>query len=331
MEATNEAILGWTRVGVLLLGLGWAAWMDHKDRRVPNEHWIVWAKPAIFIWALDLMVQGADWTIYLTAAAVVAYASVSVFGRPTLGDAINGSWMDRSFLLWYLAGGIGVVAGALEYQSTTPLDVLLNEGEPLGMLWWKTASLFSVILLIDLAWRLRLLHGGADAKALMWVSLLFPTWATVPLPMSGMGDGAVVALPVSISLLIWGGLAFLLIPFVMLGLNLKRGDIKRFGDLRLAWHASMMSIDVVPQRHVWLLSTTMALPNGETRVVHSTRAPRTTPSEKELDADLEELRLLGVDKVWVSHKMPLLVFLFPAVLPLVLFGDPTTLLMHFIG
>ena len=148
MEATNEAILGWTRVGVLLLGLGWAAWMVHKDRRVPNEHWIVWTKPALSIWALDLMVQGADWTIYLTAAAVVAYASVSVFGRPTLGDAINGSWMDRSFLLWYLAGGIGVVAGALEYQSTTPLDVLLNEGDPLGMLWWKTASLFSVILLI---------------------------------------------------------------------------------------------------------------------------------------------------------------------------------------
>ena len=37
MEATNEAILGWTRVAVLLLGMGWAAWMDHKDRRVPNE------------------------------------------------------------------------------------------------------------------------------------------------------------------------------------------------------------------------------------------------------------------------------------------------------
>ena len=117
----------------------------------------------------------------------------------------------------------------------------------------------------------------------------------------------------------------------MLGLNIKRGSIKRFGDLRLAWHASMMSIEDVPQRHVWLLTSTMALPSGETRVVHSTRAPRSTPTDKELDTDLEELRSLGVDKVWVSHKMPLLVFLFPAVLPLVLFGDPTTLLMHFIG
>ncbi len=331
MEATNEAILGWTRVGVLLLGLGWAAWMDHKDRRVANEHWIVWAKPAIFIWALDLMVQGADWTIYLTAAAVVAYASVSVFGRPTLRDALSGSWMDRTFLLWYMAGAIGVIAGALEYQSTTPVDVLLNEGEPLAMLWWKTASLMAVILLIDLAWRLRLLHGGADAKALMWVSLLFPTWATVPLTMSGMGDDAVVTLPVSIALLIWGGLAFLFIPFVMIFVNIKQGSFRRLGDIRLAWHASMLPIQDVPSRHVWLLTTTMELPSGETKVVHSTRAPRKTPSLEELNAHLNQLKLLGVDKVWVSHKMPLLVFLFPAVLPLVMFGDPTTLLMQLFG
>ncbi len=331
MEATNEAILGWTRVGVLLLGLGWAAWMDHKDRRVPNEHWIVWAKPAIFIWALDLMVQGADWTIYLTAAAVVAYASVSVFGRPTLGDALRGSWMDRSFLLWYMAGAIGVIAGALKYQSTSPVDVLLNDGDPLGMLWWRTVSVMAVVLLIDVAWRLRLLHGGADAKALMWVSLLFPGWAAVPLPMNGMGEEALVALPVSIALLIWGGLAFLFIPFFMLALNFKRGSVRRLGDLRLAWHASMMSIDDVAQRHVWLLTATMQLPTGERHVVHSTRAPRKTPTVEELNTHLAELRELGVDEVWVSHKMPLLVFLFPAVLPLVLFGDPTTLLMQFIG
>ena len=133
MEATNEAILGWTRVGVLLLGMGWAAWMDHKERRVANEHWIVWAKPAIFIWALDLMVQGADWTVYLTASAVVAYASIAVFGRPTFKDALAGSWMDRMFLLWYGFAIAGVVAGALRYQDTTPVDVLLDNGDPLGL------------------------------------------------------------------------------------------------------------------------------------------------------------------------------------------------------
>lgn len=329
MEATNAAILGWTRVGVLLLGMGWAAWMDHKTRRVANEHWIVWAKPAIFIWALDLMVQGADWTVYLTASAVVAYASVSVFGRPTLKDALSGSWMDRVFLVWYGVSAAGAVAGAIRYQDTTPVQALLGDGEALGVLWWRTASVALVLLFIDLAWRLRLLHGGADAKALMWVSLVFPSWASVPLPFDLMGDGAVVALPVAISLLIWGGLAFLFIPFIMLGLNLKRGDVRRFGDLRLAWHASMMPVDHVPQRHVWLLTDIIEMPSGEVELVHASRAPRQTPSQEALAEHLE--RLVGVERVWVSHKIPLLVFLFPAVLPLVLLGDPTTLLMQLLG
>ena len=331
MQATNEAILGWTRVAVLLLGMGWAAWMDHKTRRVVNEHWIVWAKPAIFIWALDLMVQGADWTIYLTASAVIAYASVSVFGRPTIKDALNGSWMDRTFLFWYAVSTVGLVAGALQYQTTTPLEVVLDDGDALGMLWWKTASLLLVVLFIDLAWRLRLLHGGADAKALMWVTLVFPTWAAVPLPFSNMAEVSVIALPVSIALLIWGGLAFLLIPVVMLVLNFKRGDVRSIGDLRLAWHASMMSLEDVPHRHVWMLTDTMAMPNGELRVVHATRAPRKTPTDEALADHIARLSTLGVEKVWVSHKMPLLVFLFPAVLPLVLLGDPTTLLMQWIG
>ena len=327
MEATNEAILGWTRTAVLLFGMGWAAWMDHNDRRVPNEHWIVWAKPAVFIWALDLMVQGADWTIYLTAAAVVAYASVSVVGRATVRDALDGSWMDRVFLVWYALGVTGVVAGALLYQTTTPMDVVLGEGDPLGILWWKTASVLMVIFFIDLAWRLRLLHGGADAKALMWVTLVFPSWWTVPLPFEGLGEPIVVALPVSVALLIWGGLAFLAIPFIMLFLNIKRGHLSSLGDLRLAWHASMLSLDEVQQRHVWLLSDLMEMPDGEVKVVHHARAPRQTPSDQALAEHVERLRQAGVSNVWVSHKMPLLVFLLPAVLPLVLIGDPTTLLM----
>ena len=84
MALTSEQVLGWSRVCVLLLGMGWAAWMDHKTRRVKNEHWMVWVKPAIFIWCLELIAREADWTIYLTASAVVAYASVAIIGRPTI-------------------------------------------------------------------------------------------------------------------------------------------------------------------------------------------------------------------------------------------------------
>ena len=80
----SAEIISWTRLIVLIGALGIAGWLDHKDRRVPNEFWIVWAKPAIFLWTLDLLVAEAEWYVFATAAGMVAYASISVIGRPTL-------------------------------------------------------------------------------------------------------------------------------------------------------------------------------------------------------------------------------------------------------
>ena len=153
----------------------------------------------------------------------------------------------------------------------------------------------------------------------------------MPLPFAADASQSVVALPVSIALLIWGGLAFLLIPVVMLALNLKDGHLRGLSDLKLAWHASKIPLDDVAKRHVWLLTDTMSMPNGEERIVHRSRAPRQTPTDEVMQAHVERLRALGVDEVWVSFKMPLLVFLFPAVLPLVLVGDPTALIVHWVN
>ena len=331
MDFTENDLLGWSRIFALVLGMGWAAWMDHKERRVGNDHWLVWIKPALFLWALDLMNQGADWTIYLTASAVVAYASGAVLGRPSLTDLRNGSRLDGVVLLWYAISSVGLVAGAIAHQSTQPLDVLLGNDTSLGALWWKTLSVLFVILIIDGAWRLRLLHGGADAKALMWVALLFPSWATMPLLLSDATMDATVALPPSLALLMWGGLSFLIIPFVLLVKNILAGNISSFGDLRLAWHALRIDRTEVLNRHVWLLTTLMEMPDGTTKPHHRTRAPRTTPSRGDLEASIAALEEAGVDQVWVSSKLPLLVFLFPAIAPLVLLGDPMALLMPMLG
>ena len=117
MDISETDLLGWSRIFALTLGMGWAAWMDHKERRVDNEHWLVWVKPALFLWALDLMNQGADWTIYLTASAVVAYASGAVLGRPSWKDLISGSKMDITVTIWYVISAIGLVMGAVLYLS----------------------------------------------------------------------------------------------------------------------------------------------------------------------------------------------------------------------
>ena len=44
----------------------------------------------MFLLCLELWALEADWTVWLTASAVVAYASTAVIGRPTLDDILEG-------------------------------------------------------------------------------------------------------------------------------------------------------------------------------------------------------------------------------------------------
>ena len=330
MALTSEQVLGWSRVGVLLLGMGWAAWMDHKERRVSNSHWMVWVKPAIFIWCLELLAREADWTIFLTASAVVAYASVAVIGRPTIKDVLSGNRLDIIVSMWYLVSIIGVVVGMTKYGDVDLLDILLGEESGMAALYWTTLSGLIVIFVIDFGWRLRLIHGGADAKALMWVAILVPNWSTMPVVLDYSSE-VTLRLPPAISLLMWGGISFLLIPIFLIIKNIINGNVKSISDLRMFWHSTVMPIDKVQDSHVWLLTSMIEMPNGELKTYHKTRAPRRTPSDEQLALQIEELKSNNVEQVWVSYKLPLLVFLFPVILPMAIFGDIIVIILQIAG
>ena len=92
-----------------------------------------------------------------------------------------------------------------------------------------------------------------------------------------------------------------------------------------------MDLDKVQTSHVWLLTSIIEMPSGEVKPYHKTRAPRRTPTDEKLAQQIEELRSNGIDDVWVSYKLPLLVFLFPVILPMALFGDITAIILSIAG
>ena len=109
--------------------------------------------------------------------------------------------------------------------------------------------------------------------------------------------------------------------------NIASGNIRSFGDLSMAWIALSVPLSTVQDRHAWLLTDTMELPNGDLKIYHRRRAPRQSPSDDEVQSHVEKLKIEGVENVWVSLKLPLLLFLWPAILPLWLFGDPMALVI----
>ena len=165
---------------------------------------------------------------------------------------------------------------------------------------------------------------NADAKALMWVAMLLPTWGAITWLSSD--STVVLALPPALSILLWGGLAFLLIPPTNLVRNALRGDLKGLGDLRHAFHAERMPLHAVKDAHVWMLSGVESGLDGVDRVVHRVRAPRRTPTEEALDDAIMALEALEVERVWVTRKVPLLVVLWPACVAALVIGDVAGLL-----
>ena len=98
-------LIQWVRLGVLILCFGGAAWLDHKTRRVSNEWWWAWAKPTLFLLCLELIILDADWMIWATASAAVAFASTALIGRPDINDITNGSIVDIIVTIWYFVSG----------------------------------------------------------------------------------------------------------------------------------------------------------------------------------------------------------------------------------
>ena len=122
----SAELISWTRLIVLFWALGIAAWLDHKERRVPNQFWITWSKPAIFLWALDLL-NSSDWYVFATAAGVVAYASIAVIGRPSFNDIRSGNPLDIAVSVWYIVGLSGIVHGFILHADDSLLSVISGE------------------------------------------------------------------------------------------------------------------------------------------------------------------------------------------------------------
>ena len=327
-EATLE-ILGYARWFSLAACFAIGAWLDNRDRRIPNEHWIAWSKPLVFIWGLELMIKGADWTIWASALAALSFASVSVIGRPTIASILKAEKMDVVVAFCYLIGAAGVIFGAMKYAQGDALSLLDGSASNQRVLWFEVMLAFAMVIVFELAWRLRLLHGGADAKALMWVALMLPSWDTLA-PIF-QPSGVVLSTPPVFALFIWGGLAFLLLPLILLSLNIKNGNLKSFKDLRMAWHSVRMPLEMVQEKHVWLMDHVIEKPDSSVGVQSRTRVPRRTPSTEELSKQVDALIEQGAVSAWVSPKIPLITMFFPAIIPLFMFGDPIALAYALLG
>jgi preflagellin peptidase FlaK len=311
MEVTVDGIdevVNVLRIVIALIVLGFAAFKDWKVREVEDEAWMIMEVAGLALIIINLLMWRSGIIHYLFLLPIFTACAYAFWGSPELEEIRKGNPMD---LIWAVVYVMSIVVFLVYvYSQLYKPDSISDE----------TMMLFPIPVVILIYYimyyanigGIHLLHGGADAKGLIALSVLVPVYPVLwNMPMfTSMSDSYLdLFVPFSFSVLMnaaWIPVLFYVFYFPLRNIIQRSFGIPMFFGYR-------MDIDKVDGAHVWLMQRCDKENNQ--RVV---LLPSRLPGHK---GDLRRLKKLGEQRVWVTPKIPFMIPLLIGVILLVVFGN----------
>lgn len=257
--------------------LCYASVLDWRTRRVGNVVWLILSAAAILLLVSRIVFDEAPIEYVLVLVPVLAILA-DVYGQSQEEKG------PRRFLpiIWYL---VAIV-------TTVYLAYLWAEDD-------YFAGLLSVpimMIVIVVMYMLDIIKGGADAKALMALSVMFPFHPAIgPFPLVESGNSsAELFFPFAFVILVTAAVVVALMPIAFMVRNIAAGDFSfPYGLL-----GYRLDIEDARRRHVWLMES---MEDG-VHVRHT--RPR---ANEDLSVELDKLASTGHTKVWVTPKVPFII------------------------
>lgn len=273
------------RLALSLSILAYASFLDVKTRKVPNIYWIGLGVAGLGLILAQLYVDEMPIEYLLVFIPILAI----------LADVYLGSDEETTKTKLITLGKYALALGSIlvlayQYGSDDYFQHLL--------------AVPIIMLFIVVMYMLDIVRGGADAKALLSLSILFPfypVFGTLPL-VHGDTSAADTLLPFSFSILFNAAIIVALTPLAYLARNLSRKEFAfPFGLLGY----KLDTIEIA-RKHVWLMESIV-----DGKLVTHARPRR----HEDLKADIELLASSGYKRVWVTPKIP---FIVPMLVSLIL-------------
>jgi len=265
------------RLAAAILVLGVASVLDWRTRRVGNPYWMILSFVGLILLTLQVLIEEED----------PAYLAVLV---PILAILSDVYW-DREG-----EGRLAVLVPVAKYATAVTAVAVL-------VYLWADDEYFLALAMVPIMmlafvvmYMLDVIRGGADAKALIALAVLFPFYpdiASLPLLQTDAGLADVV-FPFSFVVLINAAIIVVFVPLVFAFRNAASGDF-RFPQAFLGYR---MEVDRIAGTFVWLME----------RVEEGRRIVYTRPRRGEnLEEEVGLLKAAGASKVWVTPKIPFLI------------------------
>ncbi len=274
-------------IGVIFIG--YASYSDIRTRRVRNGVWIVLGLIGFIILAVDLSLRSdIGWGQYLIfISAGLLFYDVYIDRDPILDE--NGfHFVPMGLLIYGMAAIVLVLQGFLTYWDDRSLLMHL-------------LTIPAMIILAHIFFQTGLLKGGADAKALMALAVLFPFYPDFldfPLvaTVSQTTEIMSILFPFSLVILMNSAILVIFVPLFFLAINAWRGNL----ELPQCMLGFKVNLKEFP-KHAWLMER---VEDGDVRIVLFPRREGNT------DEDIKALLELGRERAWATPQLPFMVPMF---------------------
>jgi preflagellin peptidase FlaK len=278
--------------------LGYASLLDWRTRRVRNQVWILLSAAGLAFMVARILIDEKPFEYLLISLPILAILA-DVYLDPDKGGLVARSHP------------------ALKYGAAIAMTLAMA-------FTWHDSEYFVhmlavpvLMILIVIMYAFDIIRGGADAKALMALAIMFPfhpeIWQLPLLTPEHWFTG--VMFPFTLVVLINAAIVVAVLPAAFLLRNLPARDF-RFPQSFLGYR---MNVDDARGRFVWLME----------RIVDGRRIVYSKPKRNEdLIAELDKLSEMGIDRVWVTPKVPFIVPMFFSVILTTIVGNLLLLIIE---
>jgi preflagellin peptidase FlaK len=287
MDHLQTVFTGKAAIAALVLLAG--SVMDIRTRRISDRTWMVLMISCIPLLGWEMWLKGADGSPVTLLSLLLPTGGMLfiLFGYPEPAKALKGSPVDIAFSVIYIACISGAAAAFLLGER----DLFI----PVGIAF-LFMLLYFALYHIPIGGT-RIIHGGADAKCLMALAAIFP-WYVEDLPFSTGTFYEILEkvssfgyiFPLHLSVLFNGAVISVAVLFLVLPvMNVVKGDLS-FPRMFTSYRTG---VEGLSGKHVWV-------------ILEHKKKKKVDPTEK-LERSLSKR---GVDKVWVTPKIPFIFYLF---------------------
>ncbi len=277
--------------------LFYASYTDLKERRVRDIVWLVMGFTGGVFLVLQMLLEKRAWEYYLIFIPITILFASMFFEFKPLYDRKKKAINTKIIILFI----IGITA--LIYQ----FNALSEEGY-----FYRLLTIPILILVFYVFYQVSILHGGADAKALMTLAIFvpfYPKFLDFPIIQIGperVSDTVELMFPFAFLVLMNGVIFVIWIFLAFFIFNTTRKDVK-MPEMLLGYK---MDIAQAEKTFVWPME----------KVEDGKRVRVLFPRNVEKDT-LIKLKEHGARRIWVTPKVPFIVALTGGFIISVFFGN----------